>query len=329
MAADSLIKRAYEADLTRSAFALYLLPWMTLTAKRPIGTNIFDREWDALIVLDACRVDAMREVADEYEFVEDVGTVTSVGSSSKEWFSNTYRRKYIDEIANTTLLSANGWPYRVFGDVDFSYWTATKGSFLESHPIFGRLMSREVVSREDFDHFELLQYLADRQVYDNPSPADVTDRAITVGRENDSERFVVHYMQPHAPYISRAVETGRIEDWERDPFAALRSGKDPDVVWDAYLDNLRCVLDSVDVLLKNLDADRVVITADHGELFGEWGLYGHISGILHPSLKRVPWVETTAEDTQSYEPQLTSPRGEARETEDEAVTQRLADLGYM
>jgi hypothetical protein len=72
-----------------------------------------------------------------------------------------------------------------------------------------------------------------------------------------------------------------------------------------------------------------VITADHGELFGEWGLYGHISGILHPSLKRVPWVETTAEDTQSYEPQLTSPRGEARETEDEAVTQRLADLGYM
>jgi hypothetical protein len=38
-------------------------------------------------------------------------------------------------------------------------------------------------------------------------------------------------------------------------------------VWEAYLDNLRYVLDNIEELLQNVDG-KVVISADHGELFG-------------------------------------------------------------
>jgi hypothetical protein len=31
---------------------------------------VYDLEWDTLIILDTCRVDALRTVADEYDFLE-------------------------------------------------------------------------------------------------------------------------------------------------------------------------------------------------------------------------------------------------------------------
>jgi hypothetical protein len=74
----------------------------------------------------------------------------------------------------------------------------------------------------------------------------------------------------------------------------------------------------------------VAITADHGNLFGEWGLYGHPMHTPVPALLRVPWAETTARDRQTREPALEPPEplpvsrvdgGDARD--------RLAALGYL
>lgn len=42
-----------------------------------------------------------------------------------------------------------------------------------------------------------------------------------------------------------------------------------------------------------------MITADHGDLFGEFGQYGHPEGFVHPNLNQVPWVETTATDEET------------------------------
>jgi len=99
-------------------------------------------------------------------------------------------------------------------------------------------------------------------------------------------------------------------------------------VWDEYLDNLRSVLDSVELLLENVDAETVAITADHGELFGEWGLYSHIYGVPHPKLRNVPWVETTATDreTTSAEELLSSYSGL---NDNENIEERLSALGYI
>lgn len=130
-----------------------------------------------------------------------------------------------------------------------------------------------------------------------PIPDAVTDRTIATGRDVDPERCIAHYFAPHVPYRSSALTENRPPTAvERDPWEALRQGTDEATVWNRYLDEIRSVLDQVERLLSNYDADRVVITADHGELFGETGLYSHPSGIPHPNLRRVPWVQTEASD---------------------------------
>jgi hypothetical protein len=94
-------------------------------------------------------------------------------------------------------------------------------------------------------------------------------------------------------------------------------------VWNAYLDEIRFALEDIEVALNNMHAQRVIITADHGEAFGEYGIYGHTVGSLHPMVRTVPWAETTAEDSGDYSPVLTEPRAENPDTKE-----ILRSLGY-
>jgi hypothetical protein len=65
------------------------------------GTNVYEKDWDLLLILDACRVDAIEEVADEYSFLDTPGTMRSVASTSIEWMEETFTDEYSDEIKNT------------------------------------------------------------------------------------------------------------------------------------------------------------------------------------------------------------------------------------
>jgi len=113
---------------------------------------------------------------------------------------------------------------------------------------------------------------------------------------------------------------------EKDPFGALKSGDwDYDKIFEAYIENLRYVLNHVSTLVSNYDAERVVITSDHGELFGEWGIYNHKAGIPHPLLRKVPWVKTRATDSESYFPDISV---EEIDKNSEATMDQLEALGY-
>lgn len=135
-------------------------------------------------------------------------------------------------------------------------------------------------------------------------------------------------MQPHAPFIRSALSRGEFKEYEAHPFRYLKNGGNMEVVWEAYLDNLRFALDHVGRLIDNYDGERTVITADHGDLFGEWGLYSHNCGILHPNLRRVPWVETTATDRKSSNPDNILEGYETIDNDTMTVDDRLDALGY-
>jgi glucan phosphoethanolaminetransferase (alkaline phosphatase superfamily) len=137
--------------------------------------------------------------------------------------------------------------------------------------------------------------------------------------------MLIHYMQPHAPYLKNTIQEGqKMTATEKNPFRELRATGNRDKIFNLYLDNLRYVLDSVKVLLDNLGAEHVLITSDHGELFGEFGISNHIAGIPHPNLKKVPLVETSATDSRNYTPNTSS-----EPSENSSVEDRLADLGYL
>jgi len=281
-----------------SLYEFYSGLWRYFGWHVPRGTNIYEREWDTLVILDACRVDLLREIASEYSFVGPVESFESVGSMSEEWMDKTFTEEYADEARQTAYVTSNVFSERVL----------TVDQFLKLD--------------------EVWRYAWDEELGVVP-PRPVTDRAIAVARERQPDRLIVHYMQPHHPFVAADVS----DEFVADPFGrengttvvdALRKGRiSQESFWNAYRENLRLVLEDIAVLLANHDADTVVLTADHGDAVGEWGIYDHPAGCLHPVVKDVPWTETTAADEENYKPKLDPSDRKIN------VEEKLRKLGYL
>ncbi len=256
------------------------------------GRSIYTEDWDVLLILDACRVDQLEDVASEYSYLpDDVPEFHSLAGYSREWlcrnFTDKNQNKYFEEISNTAYISGNPFTADVFSD---------------DHP-FGYLD-------------EVWKYSWDDE-NGTIHPDALTDRAIQLWREGNYDRMIVHYMQPHIPFV------GGNENWHegfdphsgdwgtkdqpKDLWARYRDGEitaSREELWKAYQDNLRYVLDHLDdVLLKNISADSVVISADHGNAVGEGWYYGH-GDVPLDVVQKVPWVTVSAKDSNQYTPEI-------------------------
>jgi glucan phosphoethanolaminetransferase (alkaline phosphatase superfamily) len=93
-----------------------------------------------------------------------------------------------------------------------------------------------------------------------------------------------------------------------------------------YLQTLYFVLEYVEILLTNINAERVAITADHGEALGENGVYGHPFAHPFTPVKTVPWTITSATDEHTYSAKydrIDQPQSEQEQRE------FLAQMGYL
>lgn len=297
----------------------YLGGWISLSSRYPIGKNIYERDWDLLIVLDACRVDALREVAPEYDFLGPVESMRSVGSTSSEWVLNTFTSNHRREIGETTYVTSNFFAHRVLSEG----MRAPMEDQSIDQPVPLCSSKWDVVTESDLANLDKVWTYVDSDEGGGFPPRPVTDRSIQLARTAQTDKMIVHYMQPHAPYIGEGV-SAELKD-ETQAMIRFRKGEfSREQIWEAYLANLRHVLNEVELLLKNVDADSVAITADHGEALGEFGAYSHPFGWLHPAVKRVPWVETQSTDAETYQPALNP--SEKHQTD---IEQRLEDLGYV
>lgn len=298
-------------------FTAYLSAWYGVTSRSPFGTNVFESDWDLLVVLDACRVDTLREVADEYTFIETVDTRWSIGSQSAEWMANTFSESHREQVNNTTYISGNGYSGVVLRDHHYPPVNNTI-------PI--DLCSWSVLGEDELNlHIPVWETHHDEK-YSAVLPQVITDHTIEEGRLGSANRIIAHYTQPHLPYIGSAYQDKREPtEVERHGYRLLEQRvASRREVYDAYKETLRWVLDDVEELLENIDAEKIVITSDHGEAFGEWKAYGHPEGFPHPVVRKVPWVETTAKDKHTREPDIEL-ESDSVETD---VAEHLRDLGY-
>lgn len=291
-----------------------------------IGTSIWELEdeWDVLCVLDACRVDTMRTVAPEFDWItEDVGSIWSVGSYSGSWIARTFGTPQEEFVRQTGYISGNmytdrevEWEPELPLDTDrFAYYyPGWRHAWQESGSVY------------------------------TVAPDPLTDRAIDIWRRRGDlgvDKLVVHYMQPHQPFIGypeladeHQRTEGRPEIAEADRANSVwkrtRDGHHRvEDVREAYTDNLRTVLRSVETLVENCDAN-VALTADHGNSFGTLGIWGHPDGSLHPSVRRVPWVRVEGRDLETHVPDLEAETVDADEEElQDDIESRLAQLGYL
>ena len=312
--AESLSARVPSTDrLEQTADAIMKV----LSSWAPHGTDVFEEEWDVLVILDTCRADAMDEIATEYEFVSPGTSVWSRGSATREWVPHTFTRSNLEEIRDTALVTANPTSRWGLGHEAQPEW-----------PEFTKRLTRwDTVDPDDFLAFdEVWQYGPQNPFSGTVMPYAVTDRAISAWRSESPDRMIVHYLPPHQPYGAGALRENRaLNDVERAPWKALKDGTPREDVWRRYLDELQFGLDSVRTLVEDIDAERIVITSDHGEAFGEFGLYAHPM-VPIPQLRKVPWVETSGQGRDEYTTRL-EPTG-GNDALESAVEEQLELLGY-
>jgi len=309
--------------------AYMILPYL-LSSHLNFGKNIYDMNWDLLIILDACRFDALREVSDKYSFINNMNIMVSKGSHSKEWLLNTFVDDRRPDINDTTLITANSFSKTLERErIDPLSYPATANNYICQSGALSSFLSTPQIRSHDFDtYISLFEKNLDDSDNGQLRPEILTDIAINHARDVGFERMILHYMQPHKPYFERSNNRGVLGsgNHHQNPFDYLKETGDYDLVWNSYIENLRFVLDSVELLIENIDAEKVVITADHGELFGEWGFHGHPPGVLHPSLRKVPVVRTAAQDKSTHDPRSYDLTQKASENE---ITSRLKALGYQ
>ena len=283
--------------------------------------RFLESEWDYCLVLDACRYDVFRDVYDEYLD----GTLEkrqSVGSSTPEWASKTFT-----------------------GDHDIAYFSGNPFIIDLGIPLnelkWGASCEYEWTASDHITNiFDVWQTHWDDDLGTVP-PAGIEaafrEESATVA---NADRTVLHYMQPHAPYLSHgsggklkqiqkginaqgeaADENGtasqdsgtlaalsdtirpkiesRLEDSEMAQKAGLWLELDPKellsngtrvAALELYEENLRIALESIADLVDDLDGG-VVVTADHGEAFGEEGVWEHHIETHIPPLVEVPWLD--------------------------------------
>lgn len=268
------------------------------------GIAVFDQDWDVLIILDACRYDAFRKHA---SFPGYLKSVRSRGSVTPEWIRANVAGR---DLTDTVCVSANGHYIKLDEELNVR-WHA-----------FEPVVEDTLADAEG----SLL----------TASPKAVTNRARDALNEFPRKRVVIHYVQPHTPYLGtlgrKHFEPGRnLGDIGTDPTF------DRDLIVEAYHENLRLVLSSVEELLDTAGPDigRVVITSDHGELLGDRLLplpirqWGHIPNLHHPILVRVPWHRLDVGKRRDIvaEESVSRPRI-GKENEQKHLTKHLQALGY-
>lgn len=270
-----------------------------------VGSLWWEREWDVLIILDGCRVDLARETLDA-----EVGATWSPASTSIDWITRHFAAEHRAAWADTAYVTAN--PFADHNTPDARSADLADKPLGHFDPVYKRAWSHDPIG--------------------TTPPAAVTDAAVAAP---DTDRLIVHYMQPHQPFRSRPewetvfsnlenltteVNQGGPDIWHR-----CREGElDRADVWAAYRDNLDWVWHEVQTrLLPALPEDAsVVVTADHGNGLGEWGCWSHPPGVLAPPVRRVPVIEIDDTGPQRQPEPVTDHDAEA------AIADQLEALGY-
>jgi len=270
------------------------------------GTQVIEEDWDNLLILDACRYDMF---AEQIDLAGRLESQISLGSSSEEFLERNFED---GEYHDTVYVSAN--PFIPELGLD-------QGTF---HTVIDLL--------DEWD--EELQTIR---------PETVAKAAREAHEQYPAKRLIIHFMQPHAPFIGEQGQEMVGGGWtmdhnvEDDPgiWNRLRDGEDVplEMVWEAYKENLDIVLDEVKSLLNDLDG-KSVVTADHGNLVDErlgpiptLRKYGHPYGVHTEELVKVPWF--VVEGDERREVQCDPPVEAKNETDsDEELEDKLEALGY-
>lgn len=254
------------------------------------GIDIFKEDWDNLIILDSCRYDYL---AAQIDLPGELESRISRGAMSEEFIRGNFSGKIRHGVV---YVSANGW--------------------------YGKL--------KDELNAEIHKFIVapDDVMGMTTTPETVSELAREADDEHPNKRLIIHYMQPHQPFIG---ETGQTFNYEKGHEIQESDNISHPEIIQAYEENLELVLDEVKTLLPGFQG-KTVITSDHGELLGETQrpipvkTYGHPKGVHVEELIKVPWFICEFSERKVIEPE---PPEDELQYPKKKLDQRLKNLGYL
>jgi len=229
------------------------------------GIKILDEEWDNLIILDACRYDYFKKIN---MLPGKLKKAYSLGTHTNEWVMRNFstsksRTKDIVYISSTPQISTYKLKKAIGNPLPFHY--------LENVWQWGW---------DDKLHTTL--------------PENINKAYLKLKGRFPNKRFIIHYLQPHHPYVGeRRIKLSKKQsksmntaNWK----PLLEAGITFENLKEVYQDNLKYVLGKIEKLLPELSG-KTIITSDHGECLGEYGLIGHLPMLYIKPLIEIPWLE--------------------------------------
>ncbi|MFX1303253.1 MAG: hypothetical protein ACFE9X_07835 [Promethearchaeota archaeon] len=226
------------------------------------GFYIFNESWDNLIILDACRYDVFKEQYLKRNMKGELFKKVSRGAHTISFLFENFTKNYYDDII---YITAN--PY--------------VNKFLKGK--FYKIIS---VWKDNWDekHHTVL-------------PETMYDYAIKTLLKYPNKKYIIHFMQPHFPYIGYKLEKNIPNKSFFSLYAAeIYTHIEYYTHIKIYKKNLQIALTYIEKLINVLPGITIV-SADHGEAFKEklhtlipFTFSGHRRGIRMPSLVNVPWL---------------------------------------
>lgn len=273
------------------------------------GVDVMAEDWDNLLLLDGCRYDVFAEVC---HLDGQLESRISPASESSEFIQENFRGC---SLHDTVYITAN--PYA--NDLSEGTFHATINLLVDGWDTELQTVRPETMATAVREAVE----------------------------KYPDKRLIAHFMQPHYPFIGnrgREITQGGISQRNTNG-EVIAESEDSDIwlklqfqllpltreeVWDAYRENLSLALNEIECLLEDLSG-KTVLTADHGNLVGDWigpmpcRGYGHPKHLYVDELVRVPWF--TIESDERREITEDAPVRHDTITQN-TVKERLSDLGY-
>ncbi|WP_330632550.1 hypothetical protein [Halocatena halophila] len=267
------------------------------------GVDILAEDWDNLLILDACRYDMF----EKHQTLP--GTLEhriSRESATTDFLMANFRDK---EIHDTVYVTANPQLYRNQDRIQ-----------AEFHDVVNIWME------DGWDETE-----------GTVLPETVTEYAKQAASDYPNKRLIVHYIQPHYPFIGAdtTFDKGHLEGSDdENVWGQLMTGEidvNKEKIWEVFTNNLEIALPAVESLMETLSG-KTVVTADHGNMIGERSTpipvteWGHPRGTYTDQLVKVPWL--THENGNRRKVVSEVPLTSENSVDDSVVSERLRNLGY-
>lgn len=282
----------------------------TLLKYRYDEFDVMDADWDNLIILDACRYDALigQEILNG-----NLSCIISKGGNSWEFVKKTFgERELFDTIYISSNIHFEKLDNKVFYHVERLLGEKNRESperlRKKTIEISKEYPNKRLITHFIIPHTPYLNKKAKKLRCKISNNYDVRFRPDVPETNPDPEEWDLYNLK-------NAREKGYISDNE------LR---------EVYYTDVEIGLQHAADLVESLNG-KSVITADHGEMLGERlpplyiKEYGHIGNVYCDELRCVPWLEVDykerrkiyAEDPVDY-----------KKVDDESINEQLEALGY-